>query len=80
MALLGEKVVDSISGFMGIATARMESLWGFTKIHVEPFELRDGVPVEPQWFEEQRLVSLSEAESKAAGPGPAVPSQDTPAR
>lgn len=67
MVKLGDKVTDSLSGFEGIATSRTEFLYGCVRIFVEPKELKDGKPIEGQYFDEQRLDSKSEV--KRGGPG-----------
>ena len=63
---LGDKVKDSITGFEGIVVARAEYLNGCVSCQVEAKELKDGVPLKAQWFDEQRLTSQSKA--KAGGP------------
>ena len=63
---LGQKVKDSITGFEGIVVARAEYLNGCVSCQVEAKELKDGVPLQAQWFDEQRLTIQSKA--KAGGP------------
>ena len=75
MVKLGEKVKDSITGFEGTVTARAEYLYGCVRVEVTPAALKDGVPVESQWFDEQRTSALSEAPS--GGPQ-SVPSRQSP--
>lgn len=58
--VLGSKVRDSLTGFSGIATARTEWLYGCARIAIEPTELKDGKPIEPQWFDEQRVELIRE--------------------
>ena len=55
MIKLGDRVRDNISGFSGIATGRCEYLYAGLSVMVTPEEMRDGKPVEPQWFDERRL-------------------------
>jgi len=53
---LGDSVVDSISGFKGIATARTEYLYKSSQILVECQALDDtGKPVDGVLFDEARL-------------------------
>lgn len=66
MVTLGSKVKDNITGFEGIATGRSEYLYGCVRVLVEPQELRDGKPIEAQWFDEQRLEEKPTA--KSGGP------------
>jgi len=60
MIKLGNKVKDNITGFSGIATGRTDWLYGCSRIHIEPPELKDGIPVEGQWFDEQRIEVIEE--------------------
>ena len=52
---LGSKVRDNLTGFTGIATGRSEFQYGCARVLIEPQELKDGKPVEGQWFDEQRV-------------------------
>lgn len=57
---LGEYVRDRISGFEGIAAARVEYLTGCTQIAVAKEGLNgDGKPIEWQYFDWQRLETSS---------------------
>ena len=67
MISLGSKVRDSITGFTGIATSRTEYLYGCVHVGISPQELKDGKPIEVQWFDEQRVVVL-EAKPPAVSP------------
>ena len=61
---LGSKVKDRISGFAGIATSRVEFLYGCVRYLVEPEGLTpDGKPIESQYFDEQRLTDRSTVET-----------------
>lgn len=60
MIKLGSKVRDSITGFEGIATSRTEYLYGCVHVGITPTELRDGKPVDSQWFDEQRVQVIEE--------------------
>jgi hypothetical protein len=72
---LGQKVVDCLTGFTGVATAKTEYLYGCVRVLVEPTELStDGKPVEGIWLDEQRLDPTSEATT--GGPGPVPPGRD----
>lgn len=59
--VLGKKVRDSVTGYLGTATARAEYLYGEPRIQIE----RSG-DAEPRWFEEGRV------ELDAMQPQPAV--------
>jgi hypothetical protein len=56
---LGSRVKDSISGFTGIATARVEYMYGCARILIEAEQLRDGKH-DDCYFDEQRVVVLEE--------------------
>lgn len=60
MIQLGSKVRDNITGFTGIATSRTCYLHGCVHIGITPTELKDGKPIEPQWFDEQRVEIVEE--------------------
>lgn len=55
---LGALVRDSITGFAGILTARSVWLHGCIRCGVESGDLRDGKPIEPQWFDEPRIECI----------------------
>ena len=73
---LGNRVKDSITGFTGIVIGRNEWLYGCEQILIQPDKLKDGVPVKAEWFDEQRIVLLSNKKlpttkkSKVATGGP----------
>jgi len=46
------------------------------RVLVEPTELKDGVPLDSQWFDEQRLTENSDAQ--AGGPQPEPVRRDAP--
>lgn len=81
---LGDKVKDTISGFVGIATGRSEYLYGCVRICVTPAEMKDGKPIDPLWFDEDQLSMVEDAsvprpESaavRAGGPMPADARRD----
>lgn len=56
MVKLGETYRDGITGFEGVAVSRTEFLFGCVRVGLEPTELREGKPIDLQWFDEQRLV------------------------
>ena len=76
MIKLGSKVKDIYTGFSGIAVGRSEWLYGCARFAIEPQELKDGKPIEAQWFDEQRVQLVEEEkpkvtrESKARTGGP----------
>lgn len=62
MVKLGDRVKDSITGFMGIAIGKTEGLHGCMRFGVEPEALHEGKPIEAQWFDDQRLELVEELE------------------
>ena len=52
---LGQKVRDKISGMEGIAVSRTEWMHGCVRVGVQPQELKDGVPLDIQVFDEPQL-------------------------
>lgn len=76
MIHLGSLVKDCYTGFEGVATGRTEWLYGCARIGIEPRQLHDGKPVETQWFDEQRVIVVTEraptvsADSEATKGGP----------
>ena len=65
MIELGAKVKDSITGFEGIATVRIEIFKGTTQYIVQGTKLHEGRIVEER-FEEGRLESVKVANPKSA--------------
>jgi hypothetical protein len=63
---LGKTYTDSITGFEGIATARVEYLTGCTHICLQAKVNKDGVIPEGQYFDESRLDDRID---KPGGPG-----------
>lgn len=60
MIKLGSKVKDMITGYAGIAVGRTEWLYGCNRIVVESDQLKDGKPLETQWFDEQRVEHVAD--------------------
>jgi hypothetical protein len=74
--LLGHEARDTVTGFKGIATARFIFLNGCVRVEVTPTELKDGAPVKPYVFDEQRLTHNSRV--KKGGPFKSPPVRNTP--
>jgi len=51
----GEEVKEVITGFTGIVIGRTEWLNGCKRYGVKPRELKDGKPIQEEWFDEQQL-------------------------
>jgi hypothetical protein len=68
MIALGSTVKDNITGFEGIAVARMTHLHGCVHIAIQPKELKDGKPQKEYLFDEQRVVLLIDSNRPARVP------------
>lgn len=66
MINLGDKVKEKITGFEGIVTAKTEWINGCVRLSVQSPKLKDGKPLEVQWFDEGdlELKSKKKAEKK----------------
>lgn len=73
---LGTHVIDKITGFAGIATARTEFMNGCIRIGVDSPVGDDGKLRDTEWFDENRLKGNGRKRTPPAGPGPAPPSRD----
>jgi len=71
MIELGEVVKDPITGFKGTVVARTEYLWGCISLGILSDVLKDGKPMEWQWFDENRLTL--DTKQKNGGPQPTAP-------
>lgn len=63
--MLGDTVTDRVTGFTGIAIAMTEWLYGCRSFGVKSEAMKDGIPVETQWFDEK---SLSVEATEPGGP------------
>ena len=61
MIKLGDKVKDYITGFEGIAIAKVFYLNGCISYQVKSQKLYNGKPLEAEWFDEQNLTTQSKA-------------------
>ena len=75
MVKLGDRVVDTLTGFSGVVTARTEYIYGCVQLLVVPRELKDGVPSEGQWIDEQRFGPQT---ATAGGPQNTPPKRSVP--
>ena len=62
---LGSKVRDQITGMEGVAVCRSDWLHGCTRWGVQPEELHEGKPLEPQFFDEPQLEVIVPEPPKA---------------
>jgi len=73
---LGTTVTDAITGFSGTSVSRTEYLYGCVRIGVQPKGLKDGKPIEIEYFDEQRLDAKSSV--KTGGDGRVPPERESP--
>ncbi len=55
MINLGDKVKDVITGFEGMAVAKIEYINGCIRYEVKPDKLKDSKTVESEWIDIQQL-------------------------
>jgi len=80
MVRLGDQVSDRLTGLTGTVTSRAEWLYGCVRVAVQPRELKDGQPVNEQWFDEERVeVTTAGVEQPKTAPATGGPQRD-PAR
>lgn len=58
---LGGRCRDTFTGFEGTAVGHTVWLYGCARVGIEAIELRDGKPIEVQWFDEQRIEMVAES-------------------
>ncbi|HDY87324.1 MAG TPA: hypothetical protein ENH82_04310 [bacterium] len=76
MITLGDRVKDTLNGFKGIAIGRAVYLHGCAQILIKAERLKDGVPADGHWIDEQRIITLKrmpinvskESSAKSGGP------------
>ncbi len=76
---LGDRVRDKITGFEGIAVVRAEYLYGCERIAIQSSTLKDGSPIDVQYFDEDGLEVVNGKEVKGSPPGPSGP-RESPQR
>ena len=57
---LGKKGKDKITGFSGVMTARVEYLTGCNRYHIQPTELKDGIPIDGIYFDEAQIEVIGD--------------------
>lgn len=76
---LGIEAKDEVSGFKGIIEARSEWQTGCNTYGIESQKLKDGLPMELQWFDEMRLKKVSNGlniEKKETGGPQQIPQRN----
>jgi len=72
---LGDRVRDKITGFEGVAVARTQYLNGCARIAVQSTVLKEGKPLDTEWFDEKQV---GPSQGKTGGPGITPPQRTTP--
>ena len=73
MIKLGDKVKDPFTGFKGIATSRVEYIYGCIRIGVQGPVDSDGKVPDPLYFDEPQLENIKPKKAKKkANHGPRV--------
>lgn len=67
MIKLGDEVVDTVSGFKGIAISNTKYLHGCNRISVQPKVQKDSSLPELQVFDETRLKTVKKASEVKLG-------------
>jgi len=57
---LGQRLVDTISGFEGIVQTRSQWLNNCNTYAIIATKLQDGKPIDAQWFDEPQLKAIKE--------------------
>lgn len=65
---LGVTLKDKITGFQGVAMGRTEYFTDCSHYGLCSRELKDGKPVEWQWFDETRLIQMDGDEKVLKSP------------
>ena len=78
---LGDILQDNVTGFKGACLARTEYFTECTHYGLQSQELKDGKPIEWEWFDETRLIKVEgakpifkEKRQPTSGPHPSAPS------
>ncbi len=70
---LGDEVQDKLTPFKGIVIGLMQWIYGCDRVGVMSVELKDGMPLEPFWFDETQVKVIKKkkvARNKSARGGP----------
>ena len=66
MVQLGSRVKDTLTGFKGIAIGRCEYLHGCAQILIKPEKLKNLLPINGQWIDEQRVITINKLKVKVS--------------
>ena len=65
MIKLGTKVKDMITGFEGVAVARIVYLNGCVQIQVQSKKLKDSKIIKAEWIDEPQLICKDKVRAKS---------------
>lgn len=68
----GETLRDKVTGFQGVVMARTDYFTGCVHCGLCSRTLKDGKPIEWEWFDETRLILVSDIEKVLREPGQAT--------
>jgi hypothetical protein len=82
---LGDLARDRITGFEGVVISRHEYLNGCIRFAVQPRELKEGKPIEPEVFDIEQLELVAEKQpemqlTRSGGPMPTPAARMVPRR
>lgn len=67
---LGDQVRDTITGFAGVITSRVQFMNGCVRYAVQPRELHEGLPVSDRYVDEEQLALTSDENAAPKGVKP----------
>jgi hypothetical protein len=76
---LGDEVKDEITGFTGIVVGMTSWLNGCDTVGIRSRELKDGIPTEVQWFDDNQIKVVKKGAVKLDTSDPGGP-QPNPTR
>ena len=59
---LGQMAKDTITNFRGVVVGKTTWLNGCARYGLQPKNLKDGIPIEVQWFDEGQLEIIEDSE------------------
>ena len=65
---LGQKVKDKITGYEGIVVVKTDWIHGCTRFGVKSQSLKDGKPIDMEWFDEPDLEVVKDVKKTKVKP------------
>lgn len=79
MIKIGDMVEDTVTGFRGMAIAKIIYMTGCIRFEIQPKGLRDGRPIKSMWVDETTLINketgMKEIDFESPGGSGHVPSE-----